>query len=142
MLGVTKKFLFYSLMIISSISFINVAILYWIPIQLPISLFSVTGLMSTAFFAKIYWFIPISLSFCILIFITAFSFSKQQMVLPVILFIYLLFDLLILTYSFFDLWYNDEHFMVVKLIQIVISITIMTFMGIYFYLNWRQKANV
>jgi len=141
MLKISEKFLFYSLIAISSISFINIAALYWFPIQFPLSSYTATGLMATAFFTKNYWLIPISISFCALMFITAFSFPRRQTILPIILSVYLLFDLIILAFSFFNSWLYDEHFIAGQLIQIIISIAIIVFTGIYLVLNWRQENN-
>jgi len=140
MLEISKKFLLYSLMTISSISLINMAVLYWFPIQTPFSSYSATSLMATIYFLKLYYLVPISLAICVLMFFTAMSFSKEQMLLPVILSVYLVCDLFILAYSFFDAWYNDEHFITMQFVQLVISVIIIIFNGIYFILLRKQRA--
>lgn len=123
----------------SSVAFINVVVLYWLPTQLPLSSYSAVSLMATAFYTGNYWLIPISISFCGLMFITAFSFKKQQIVLPIISFLYLLLDLSILSYSFFDSLINDEHFIAGQLMQIITNITIIVFIATYLFLGWKQK---
>lgn len=142
MLEISKKFLFYSLIIISLISFINMTILYWFPIQIPLGLYSAVSLLLTAYFLKVYCLIPISFLICVFIFFTALSFRKEQIFLPITSSIYLLCDLFILVYSFVDSWFNDEIFMVVQAIQIVISITVIVFMNIYFILLWKAKKAI
>lgn len=127
-------------MIISLISFINMALLYWFPIQIPLSSYSAISLMATSYFFKVYYLIPICFAICVLMFFTALSFLKKQVILPVILFVYLLCDLFFLAYSFFNAWVNDEHFIVVQAIQTIISITIIIFMCVYFILLWKEKS--
>jgi hypothetical protein len=98
--------------------------------------------MSTAYFFKMYYLIPVSFAICVLMFFAALSFPKEQIVLPVVLSVYLLCDLFILAYSFFDAWYNDEHFMTMQFVQLIISVTIIIFIGIYFILLCRQKMEI
>ena len=141
MFKISKKFLFYSLIIISSISLINMTVLYWFPIQIPLSSYSATSLMLTSYFLKTYYLIPVGYSICILILFAASSFLKEQVVLPIALLVYFLSDLFFLAYSFFDAWLNDEHFIVAQAIQIVISITVIIFMCIYFiFLRGSKKT--
>ena len=139
MLKNTKSFLLFSLLIISSISFVNIAILYWYPMEIPLSSHLAVNLMRIAYFFKAYYFIPICFAICALIFFSALSFLKEKIIMPVILLIYLLCDLFFLTYSFFDAWFNDEYFIAMQAIQIVISITIITF--VFIYLILLRKVN-
>lgn len=138
MLKISKKFLFYSMIIISSTSLVNMITLYWFPMQIPLSSYSVTCFMFSAYFFKAYFLIPICFVICALMFFAAFSFLKEQIIIPIALLIYLLCDLFHLAYSFFDTWFNDAHFISVQAIQMVISITVMTFLYIYFVT--RNKA--
>lgn len=132
MLKISKKFLFYALLIISSITLLNLIVLYWFPIQVPLCSYLATNLMVTAYIIKAYYLIPICFSICILMLCTAFAFLKEQLFLPVTLFVYLWCDLFFLSYSFFDAWFNDSHFIAVQAIQILINISVITFMCIYF----------
>lgn len=140
MVKISRKVLFYSMIIISLTSFINMSVLYWVPIQIPLSLHSVTGLMLAAYFLKAYYLIPICFSICALIFFSAFSFLKQQIFLPIVLFVYLLCDLFFLVYSFFNAWFTDAHFIAVQAIQIVISSVIITFMCIYLRARCKTRS--
>lgn len=138
MLRISKKFLFYSLLIISSITLVNLIVLYWFPIQIPFCSYLATSLMFTAYTIKAFYLIPICFSICILMLLTAFSFQKEKIFLPIALSIYLLCDLFFLAYSFLDAWINGSYFMSVQAIQVIVSITVTTFMCIYFVT--RRKA--
>jgi len=140
MLKTTKNILFYVLMIISTISFINIATLYWIPIQLPVSSYLATSLASTAYFLKEYYLIPISFMICILVFFSAFSFLKKEKILPGISFVYFLCELLFLICSFFHAWLNDKSFIAMQAVQMIISIIIVVLVCIYFVLLWKEKS--
>ena len=138
MLNISKKFLFFTMVIISSISLINMIVLYWFPIQIPLSSYSVTGLAFTAYFLKAYYLLPICFAICIVMFVAAFSFLKECVFLPVATSLYFLCDFLVLTYSFFGAWFNDGHFIAVQAIQMLISIAVIVF--IYFYFVTRKAA--
>lgn len=138
MFNFSKKFLFFLMLTISSITFVNMLVLYWFPIQIPLSSFFITGLMSTAYFLKVYYLIPICLLICVVMFLSAFSFLKEKIFLPVVLLIYLFCELCLHAYSFFSAWFHDAHFSAMQAVHIVISITIITFMHIY--LTTRKTA--
>ena len=140
MLKVTKMFLFYSLLIISSISFINILILYWFPIQIPLSSYLATNIMTTSYFLKAYYLMPIGFVICTLMLFSALSFLREKIILPVILFVYLLCDLFFLTYSFFDTWFNDKYFIMVQAVQIIINITIVAFLSLYFIILAQRQS--
>lgn len=138
MLKISKKFLFFAMMIISSVSLINIIVLYWFHVQIPLSSYSVTGLAFTAYFLKAYYLLPICLSICIIMFVAAFSFLKERAFLPVASSLYVLCDFIALTYSFFGAWFKDGHFIAVQAIQMLISIVVIVF--IYFYFVTRKAA--
>ena len=139
MFDLAKKFSFFSLMIISSITLINIAVLYWFPLQIPLSSYLAVNLMRTSYFLKAYYLIPIVFSLCIVMFFSALSFLKNRILLPVFSFIYLLCDLILLGCSFFDSWFNNEYFIPMQAITITINITVIVFMCIYFIFLGRQK---
>lgn len=139
MLDFSKKTLFYILMIISSISFINLVLLYWFPMPLPLSSYLVIGLAQVAYFFKLYYLLPISIVICVLMFLGTLSILKKRIVLPVILFVYYLCDLSFLAYNVFDAWINEKYFIVTQAIQTIISITVIAFMCAYFVCLWKTK---
>lgn len=137
----SKKFLFYSLIIISTISFINISFLYWFKIQIPLSSYSIVSLMFASLSLKIYNLIPFVFLICIFMFFAAFSFLKERIISPIILFIFSLCDLSFLSISFFDSWFNDKNFILLQGTQIVIGITILIFMLIYFFFVKKLGEN-
>lgn len=139
MLHITKKFLFHSILTVALVSFISMVLLYWYPIQTPLSLFLATNLIFAAYALKVYFLIPIGLSICILLFFTALSILKDQIALPSISCVYLLCDLLLLSYSFMDACFNDKHFILVQAVQIIISVVIIFFLCIYLILQRKTR---
>ena len=142
MFKASKFFLVYSLIIISSITFINMTVLYWFPFQFPLSSYSAISLMFAVYISKTYCLIPITLSICVLIFFAALSFFKEKIVSPAVLFTYSLCDLFFLAYSFWDAWLNDQHLIIVQGIQLIISTTVIVFMCIYFILLSKEKLTM
>ena len=131
MLEFSKIFLFYSLRIISTISFVNISVLYWIPIQIPLSSYSAVSLMMISLFLKNYYLIPISFGICLFMFVASLSFLRERLVIPIILFVFLLFDFFLLAISFFDAWFNDANFIVIQAIQVIISSLVVIFTCVY-----------
>jgi len=138
-LKVLKNFLLCSLVMVSSITFINIATLYWVHIQYPLSSYSVICLMMASFSLKMYYLIPVSFAICIFMFFNALYIKKEKMLLPIILFLYLLVDLFNITYSFFDSWFNDEYFILGQMVQLIISVTIVISMFVYFIVLWKAR---
>ena len=141
MLQISKKILFNSLRIIAIISLVNVIVLYWLPVQFPLSSYLAITLMFTAYMFKVYYLIPIALLICVILFFSAFSFIKERIVLPAILFVCSLCDSFILGYSFLDGWLNDGYFMAEQAVQVVLSLTITVFVGIYFVCLWKKACS-
>ncbi|MDR0890009.1 MAG: hypothetical protein LBM28_05110 [Oscillospiraceae bacterium] len=145
MVKFTKKFIYYSLLIISIVSFVNCVLLLsgipfrarWIPAAFPLSLFSITGFAFAAIFAQIFYPVAIALTACILLFLAAFSFRKQRLVLPIVSFAYSLFDFVILNISFWD-HLTERYFVPIQLLQIVTGIILLTFMAIYFVCYFKS----
>ncbi len=131
MLRTSKTILFFSMIVISIISIVNITIMYWFPMQIPLSSYLAIALMSIAYFFKAYYLIPLCYSICILMFFAAFSFRKEQVAMPLLLLAYLLCDFFFLAYTFFDSWINDAHLVAVQAIQLIVSVTIISLTFIY-----------
>lgn len=132
MLNISKSILFHSLRIIAFFSLIHMTILYWFPVQFPLSSNLAITLVFTSYMLKMYYLIPFALLICILMYLSSSSFMKNQIIMPAIMFVYFLCDSFILGYSFLDTWFNDSCFIAVQAIQWLISIAILVFMCIYF----------
>ncbi len=140
MIEKSRNFLFYSLIIISFVSFINAIIYYWIPISVPFSLYSIVSLTFTAYSLKIYYLIPIVFFICVLMFFCALSFRNQKNIFLAFIFMYLLCDLLFVSYSFFDTLFNDVHFIMIQAIQIIIDLIVITLICICFFGKKTEKT--
>jgi len=140
MLNVLRKFLYYWLLIISLISLINIIVLYWFPIHIPLSSYVATSLMSIVYFFKAYYLVPIALLICVFVFCGAFSFRKKRIVLPVMLLVYFLIDSFFPAYSFFNAWFNDEYFIAMQAIKIIINLV--TIVVIFIYIFKRKNQSV
>lgn len=140
MLRVVKRILIYSLIIVSSITFIISASFYWLHISnCPLSSYTVVSFMWVSLVLKMYYFIPICFAVCILMFFSALSIKKEKILLPIILFPYLCCDMFFLSYNFFDAWFNNGYFIPKQMIQLVISVAIIVLMIIYFILIWKAR---
>ena len=139
MLYISKKVLYYSLLVIGSITLINVLIGYWFPIHFPLSSFLAIGVMYASYFLKAYYLVTISIFFCLLMIFSAIAISKEKIALPIVLLVYSLVNLLCVTYSFLVAWVGDKHFMSGQAVQVVISITIVFFILIYLINLSRAK---
>ena len=139
-LDITKKVSFFSLMVISIVSSINMAILYWLPIQIPTSMHLTTSLLYASFALKAYYLIPFSFLICMLLFFGAWSFYRERIALPIISICFLLCDLAFLVCSFFSALIYDEHFIWVQALQIIISVFAITVMLLYLILLRKEKT--
>lgn len=92
MKNVNLRLLISSLSLVSIITFFNSIIIYWAPVIIPFSSFSAVRLVFLAFIERYYWFIVLSLLICILLFLTAVSVYRRQILLPAFSLIYLIYD--------------------------------------------------
>ena len=145
MFTISKKCIFYLLILMSSITMMHMVGFYLfpmqIPIQIPLSSFLAKGLIYLFCVLETYYLLPICAFICVLLFFSAISFLKGNAFLPIVSSVYLFIDLLCLGYSFFDAWLNDKHFIVIQAIQIIVSITIVVFIIIYFIYLFKQKRD-
>lgn len=109
-------------------------VIYLLTIQLPLGSYLVTNLLVTSCIFEINYLIPITFFICVLMVVSAFSFLKERIVLPIIMLVYSLFDFFLLAYSFLDAWFSDGHFIVLQAIQLTANIIVINFMVIYFVL--------
>ena len=143
MLAISRKIIFYFLILMSLITMLHMVGLYLFPIQIPVqfplSSFLATSLMFLFCVLETYFLLPVCVFLCVLLFFSAISFLKEKTFLPIVSSIYLLVELLCLGYSFFSAWLNDKYFIVMQAIQIVVSVTIMVFIVFYFIYKSRRE---
>ena len=95
MLKCSTKYLTVLLEVISIISLINVVVMYWIPINIPLSSFLAVRFTFVALIEKRYYFVLVSLLICVSLLLTTISIRKQRIVLPILSLLYLICDFVI-----------------------------------------------
>lgn len=95
MLKYSTKCLTILLTIVSAVSLINVFVLYWFPINIPLSSFSAVRLTVVAFIEKRYYLILVSVLVCVLLFLSTLSVRRQHIILPGLSLLYLIYDFII-----------------------------------------------
>lgn len=139
MLKYTTKCLQTLLTIVSIVTFVNVLVMFWIPILIPLSSFSAVRTMFVAFMEKRYYLIPVSVLICVLLFLSTISIRRQHILLPALSFLYLIYDFIIVLSLLMD-GLGDGYWRT-YIIQTVILIAVIVLFCIYGYL-WctRIKA--
>ena len=90
------------LTIVSTVSLINVFVMYWFPINIPLSSFSAVRLTFVAFIEKRYYLILASALICVLLFLSTLSVRRQHIVLPSLSLLYLIYDFIKVMSLFID----------------------------------------
>ena len=98
----SQKCLTALLTIVSAVTFINMLIMYWIPINIPLSSFSAVRIVFIAFAEKKYYLIPICIMICMLLFLSAISVHRRRRLLPVLSLLYLSYDFVIVLLLFVE----------------------------------------
>lgn len=88
--------------LMSITTLINIILMYWIPIILPFSSFVAARIVVLAFIEKEHWLILFSLLICVLLFLSACSISRKQILLPGLSLAYLVYDFLTLLFLMLD----------------------------------------
>ena len=136
MLRLSKKILFALLMTVSVVTFINVLVMYWFPIIIPISSFTAVRLVFLTFIVKKYWLLIFSFLICLLLFLTAVSVYRRHILLPTLSLIYLIYDFVIVL-SLFINGLGDGHWKT-YIIQMTVSIALIALLGIYCFTCLRN----
>ena len=129
MLKYIQKYLTVLLTIISVITFVNILVMYWIPINLPLSSFSAVRTMFVAFIEKRYYLTIVSTLICILLFLSTISVRRQHIFWPVLSLMYLIYDFTII----FALLVEGvvDGYWRTYIIQAIFSITLIILLCIY-----------
>ena len=129
MLKYSTKWLTILLASVSTVSLINVFVMYWFPINIPISSLSAVRLAVIAFIEKRYYLIPVSVLICGLLFLSALSVRRQQIILPSVSLLYLIYDFIIVM----SLLINglDDGYWKTYIIRTIISISMIALLCIY-----------
>ena len=102
MLKHNKKCLIALLTIVSIVTFVNVFIMYWFPINIPLSSFSTVRCTFIAFIEKRYYLILVSVLICVVLFLSTRSIRRKHIILPSLSLLYLIYDFIIVLLLFID----------------------------------------
>ena len=132
-----KKHLILLLKIISIASFSNILLIYWLPISLPFSSFSVVRLAVTAMIEKRYYLVLGSILVCILLFFATLSIRKQKLLLPALSLIYMAYDFCIVL-SLLVEGFSDSYWRMYILRTIFSTVV----MALLFYYCWNCTQRI
>ena len=137
MLKLSKKILFVLLLAVSVVTFINVLVMYWLPIRIPISSFSAVRLTAVAFIEKRYYLILFSILICVLLLLSALSVRRQYVVLPSLSLLYMIYDFIVVM----SLFVNglDDGYWKTYIIQMTVSIALIVLLCIYCFTCLRAR---
>ena len=137
MFKLSKKILFVLLLTVSIVTFINVLVMYWLPIRIPISSFSAVRLTAVAFIEKRYYLILFSILICVLLLLSALSVRRQYVVLPSLSLLYMIYDFIVVM----SLFVNglDDGYWKTYIIQMTVSIALIVLLCIYCFTCLRSR---
>ncbi len=122
--------------VLSIITLFNGIIVYWIPIIIPFGSFTAVRLVFLAFIKKYYWLLLLSLSICVLLFLTTISIYRRHILLPILSFLYLIYDFIILLSLLID-GLGDGYWRM-YIIQTALTAIIIILLCVYFS-NFLRK---
>lgn len=135
MLKYSTKFLMILLAIVSSVSLLNVLVMYWLPIILPFISFSTVRFAAVAFIEKRYYLLAVSILICVLMFLSIISVRRRHIILPSLLLLYLIYDFLLVLSLFID-GLGDGYWKT-YIIHIITLISLVSLLCVY-CLNWLR----
>lgn len=136
MLKYSTKCLTILLAIVSTVSLMNIFVMYWFPINIPISSFSAVRLTVVAFIEKRYYLILVSVLICVLLFLSTLSVRRQHIIFPSLSLLYLIYDFIIVMLLFAD--GLDNGYWKTYIIRTIISIPSIVLLCAY-CLNYLQN---
>ena len=139
MLKYSTKCLTVLLTIVSTVSLINVFVMYWLPIRIPISSFSAVRLTAVAFIEKRYYLILFSILICVLLLLSALSVRRQYVVLPSLSLLYMIYDFIVVMSLLVD--GLDDGYWRTYIISIIISIALIVLLCIYCWNGLRNHLH-
>lgn len=117
------------LTVVSLTTFVNVLVMYWIPIDMQLTSFFVIRNTFVAFMEKQYYLLSLSFLICAMLFLSIFSVRKKHLVLPTLSLLYLTFDaIFVLWLMFNNLKYN---YWKVYVVHAIVLITLVVLLCMY-----------
>ena len=84
-------------------TFVNVLVMYWLPVCFPLSSFTAVRLAFIALAEERYYLILGSVLICVLLFVATISIRRKHCFLPMLLFVYMIYDFNLLIVNIFSL---------------------------------------
>ncbi len=131
-----QKYFLPLLKTVSIVSFVNLFVLHLFPVFLPFSSFSIIRNLFIGFAADSDYQMVISMLLCALLFWTPAAISKQKLFLPLLSFLYLIFDVLTL----FLILVNGQNngYWLLYILEMALSIVLLVPLGKY---CWNRVGN-
>lgn len=141
MLKYTKRFLSIALIVYSVAVFINMIMLCWNPIYVCGELCSYTAmrLEFIAFAERRYYLIPICIFIVVMLFYTAVSIKRKQILFPILSFLYLAYDMIVLFVWLIEDLCDGGFLFWVYLIPALVDVTLIILIGVYCWSYFRQR---
>ncbi len=125
------------LWLVSLCSFINILSMFWVPIILPFSSYSIVRIAFVAFIEERYYLLVIGLVVCLLLLLTAISINKNKIILPIISLLYLVCDLFIVLFLLFR-GISDGYWHM-YIIQVAVTFILTIILSVYIVIKLRSK---
>ena len=131
-----QKYFFYLMKTAAVVSFVNLFVLHIYPVFLPFSSFSIIRNLFIGFATDSDYRMVISMLLCALLFWTPAAISKQKIFLPLLSFLYLIFDILIL----FTILANGKNngYWLLYILEMLLSAALLVPLGKY---CWNRVGN-
>lgn len=133
----TNRLLLGLVYLISIITLLNVIIMYWIPIIIPLSSFTAIRLAVLAFIEEAYWLILLDLLICTQLFLTTISIRRQGILLPGLSLLYLIYDFVTVLLLLID-GLHDGYWRT-YILQTIILFALTASLGTYCWTYLRNK---
>lgn len=122
---------------VSLCSFVNILGMFWVPIILPLSSYSIVRMAFVAFIEERYYLLVIGLVICLLLLLTAISINRDRIILPIISLLYLMCDLFIVLFLLFCGISDGYWYMYIIQVAVIIILTII--LSVYIVIKIRSK---
>lgn len=139
MLKYSTKCLTVLLTIVSVVTFVNVLVMYWLPINMHLNSFSAVRLTFLALIEKRYYLILVSVLICVLLFLSTISIRRQHILLPILSLVYLTYDFIIVLFLLIDGLHDGYWRMYI--IRTIVSVALIMLLCIYCWTCLRDKLH-
>ena len=127
------------LILIGTVTILNVVIMYWFPVTLPLSSFVAMRLCMVAIIEKTYWQILISLLIPLAMIAVAICVKKQYYLFPLLFTSYFIWDLIVLCPLLFEDLHTYQVYIWTYLSRITVDVVMVIFIGVFCWFIRKNK---